>query len=274
MAEKNWFYEFTNWILHDWTFIISTTWERHSLRICFLISLEGSNQFCKTEGRIHTGQAGNMANAHPVSHFALIAVSVPNESLSIWLNKETEPSPAVLLKCAESRFDLSICFFIVLQNHWQPATYLISSHTAVPCAAAPVGAPFLVWLLQRLIGGAVHTDYVVSVKLCRSKSCKSCCWRGTATQRWQWRERWNASLKFATVKNVDEKSTFCCFGFFFWLEEFHGISHYISSYNTVSLTALYVYCMSSFPQKWQTLWFQQTDNRDFNLKSPRHQHIT
>lgn len=76
-----------------------------------------------TQGRLET-----WLTHIPVSQFALIAISVPNESFSIWLHKEAELSPAEPLKRAETRVNSSICFFIVLQNHCQPVTYLSSSH--------------------------------------------------------------------------------------------------------------------------------------------------
>ena len=85
------------------------TWKRHSLRICFLISLEGSSQFWKTEGRIHRGQLEAWVMHTPVSHSALIAVNVPNESRSIWLNKASEPSAAEAFQRARSRFKSSSC---------------------------------------------------------------------------------------------------------------------------------------------------------------------
>lgn len=83
-----------------------------------------------------------------MSHLALIAsVSVPNESFSIWLCRETEQVPAEPFARSESRFNSTICFFIVLQIYWQPVTYvsdLITSQWCLPLqTASSKGQPFL-----------------------------------------------------------------------------------------------------------------------------------
>ena len=106
----------------------------------------------------------------PVSHFTLIAVGVPNESLSIWLNKGTELSPAEPLKRAERTFNSSICLFIVLQNLCQPVTYLISSH-----AICAVNRSACRGTISDLVAGASHQRCSRAHCLTRNRSCKSCC---------------------------------------------------------------------------------------------------
>lgn len=68
-----------------------------------------------------------------MSHFALIAMSVPNDSFSIWFHRESQLVPAEPFARSESRFNSTICFFIVLQIYWQPVTYISDLITSQWC---------------------------------------------------------------------------------------------------------------------------------------------
>lgn len=113
-----------------------------------------------------------------MSHFALIAISVANESFSIWLHRETELVPTESLARSESRFNSTICFFIVLQIYWQPVIYVSDLITSQWCL-------LLYSFIRRAADSAscskLGFSYNTSLKLLR----------GWPHSRW-WAEEWRA----------------------------------------------------------------------------------
>lgn len=67
------------------------------------------------------------------------------------------------------------------------------------------------WILERLISGAMQTDSAVR------EAVNHVVWRhSTHRQQWKLLSRWNGLWQFVTAKHLDAKSTFCRLVAFHW----------------------------------------------------------